>query len=99
MQSPTSHALSHSRGGLLAHRRKKADEAFAIAVSSRSPPKRIVEKVEAALRVVPGAICIIAINDLGLLRVQLQSALRKPLLQRLTQLQRLSLAPTVADSI
>jgi hypothetical protein len=50
----------------------------------RAWPKRIAEKVEAALRIVPGATCIIAINDLGLLRVQFQSALRKPLLQRLT---------------
>ena len=83
MQSPTSHALPHSLGGLTAHRRKKAYEAFAVAVLRRPRPERLAEKVEAALRVFPGTICIIAVNDLGLLRVQLQSALRKPLLQRL----------------
>jgi len=84
MQSPTSHALSHSLGGLIAHRRKKAYEAFAVAPLRRPRPECIAEKVEAALRVFPGTICIIAINDFGLLRLQLQSALRKPLLQRLT---------------
>ena len=51
MQSPTSHALPHSLGGLIAHRRKKAYEAFAVAVLRRPRPKRIAEKVEAALRV------------------------------------------------
>ena len=35
---------------LLAHRRKKANEAPAVAVSRRSRPKRIAEKVEAAFR-------------------------------------------------
>src|SRR4051812_35002608 len=36
---------------------------------------------------------------LSLLRVQLQTALRKPLFQRLMQLERLCLAPTMADGI
>src|ERR1019366_4908773 len=40
MQSPTSHALSHSLGGFIAHRRKKAYEAFAVAVLRRPRPKR-----------------------------------------------------------
>ena len=71
MQSPTSHALPHSLGGLTAHRRKKAYEAFAVAVLRRPRPERLAEKVEAALRVVSGAICIMAINDPGLLRMQL----------------------------
>jgi hypothetical protein len=83
MQSPTSYAQSHSLGSLTTHRREKAYEAPAEAVLGRSRPKRIAKEIEAAFQVFPGAICIIAINDLGLLRVQLQSALRKSLLQRL----------------
>jgi hypothetical protein len=50
-------------------------------------------------RVRSGAIGIFAVNDPGLLRVQLQTALRKPLLQRLMQLKRLCLAPTMADGV
>jgi hypothetical protein len=85
MQSPTSHALSHSLGGgLVAHRRKKAYEALAVAPLRRPRPERMAEEIEAALRVFPEAISIMAINDLGLLRVQLQSAPRKPVLHRLT---------------
>jgi hypothetical protein len=84
MQSPTSHAQSHSLGSLITHRREKAYEAPAVAGLRRSRPKRKAEEIEAAFRVFPGTICISAINDFGLLRVQLQSALRKPLLQRLT---------------
>src|SRR6516225_2666071 len=83
MQSPTSHAQSHSLGSLITYRREKAYEAPAVAVLCRSRPERKAEEIEAAFRVFPGTICIIAVNDFGLLRVQLKPALRKPLLQRL----------------
>src|SRR5580704_1656190 len=45
MQSPTSHALSHSLDGLITHRREKAYEALAVAVLRRPRPKCIAEEI------------------------------------------------------
>jgi hypothetical protein len=83
MQAPPAHASTHSYAGGLADRWDEADKALAVAVLRQSRPEREAEKVEGPNRIGSGAIGIFAVNDLGLLRVQLQTALRKPLFQRL----------------
>src|SRR3954470_23703810 len=99
MQAPPAHALPHPLAGGLADRWDEADKAFAGAVLRQSRPEREAEKVEGPNRIGSDAIGIFAVDDPGLLRVQLQMALRKPLLQRLMQLERLCLAPTMADGV
>src|SRR3954449_8666158 len=99
MQAPPAHASTHSYTGGLADRWNEADKAFAVTVLRQSRPECEAEKVEGPNRVLSSAIGIFAVNDLGLLRVQLQTAFRKPLLQRLMQFKRLCLAPTMADGV
>jgi hypothetical protein len=99
MQAPSAHASTHSLAGGLADRWDEADKAPAAAVLRQSRPEREAEKVEGPNRVRSGAIGIFAVDDPGLLRVQLQTALRKPPFQRLMQLKRLCLAPTMSDGV
>ena len=63
--------------GILADRWNEADKAFAVAVLRQSRPEREAEKVEGPNRIGSDAISIFAVDDPGLLRVQLQTALRK----------------------
>jgi transposase len=51
---------------------------------SQSRPESKAEKVEGPFWVIPRAICIFAIYNLGLLRMQLQQTLRKPRFKCLT---------------
>jgi len=83
MQTPAADTLPHSLGGLLADRRQKADKPYPIPVSRRSWPKRIAEKVKRPLGIATGTICVPAVDDLGLLRIELKPTFRKPLFQRL----------------
>jgi hypothetical protein len=99
MQAPSAHALPHPLAGRLADRWDEADKAPAVAVLRHSRPECEAEEVEGPNRILSGAIGIFAVNDPGLLRVQLQKALRKPLFQRLMQLKRLCLAATMADGV
>src|SRR5215472_10578072 len=69
MQTPAADPLSHSFGGLLADRRKKVDKMSPITVPRWSRPKRIAQKVEGTLRIGSGTIGILAVDDLGLLRM------------------------------
>ena len=71
MHSPTAHAEPHLLASLITDGWDKCDEALSVAVARQSWPECVAEKVERLLRVVPGAICILAIHDLGLLRMQL----------------------------
>src|ERR1700680_1725389 len=61
--------------------------------------KRINQKVDILLRIAAPSPPVLAVYDLGLLRMQLQLALRKPLLQRVAQAARLRFAATMADNI
>jgi hypothetical protein len=79
MQSPAPHAAPHFLGGLVTDCREKCNETFALAINSPSWPECITKKVERPFGILPRTICVLAVNDLGLLRVQLQPAFRKPL--------------------
>ena len=71
MHSPTAYAEPHPLASLFTDRWDKCDEAFSVVVARQSWPECVAEKVELLLRVLPEPICILAINDLGLLRMQL----------------------------
>ena len=81
MQLPAADPLSHALGGLLADRRQKANKVLPFPVDRPSWPKRIAQKVKGPLGILAPAICALAVDDLGLLRMDLKSAVRKPLLQ------------------
>ena len=78
MHAPPSYAESYSLGGLLTHRWEEVNKALAGMVDRQSRPESKAEKVEGPFWVIPRAICIFAIYNLGLLRMQLQQTLRKP---------------------
>jgi hypothetical protein len=66
----------------------------------RSPgSKRVAQKIEALMGVGPSSILILAVDNLGLLRVELQSTRPEPLRQLLPQALRLRLRPTVTPRI
>jgi hypothetical protein len=71
MHSPTAHAEPHPLASRFTDRWDKCDEAFSVMVARQSWPECIAEKVERPRRVLSGPICIHAIHDLGLLRMQL----------------------------
>jgi hypothetical protein len=53
VQSPTSHAPSHSLGDRITDRWKKADEALAVAVTHRPWPKRVISAFRPVSGIVP----------------------------------------------
>src|SRR5215831_11123629 len=67
MQTPAADPLSHSFGGLLTNRRKKAHKPSPLTASRRPWPKRIAQKVEGTLGVGSATFRILAVYDLGLL--------------------------------
>ncbi len=71
MQSPAPHTAPHFLGGLLANRWNECDEALALAIDSLSWTKCVPKKVERSLGMFPRPIGVLAVNNLGLLRVQL----------------------------
>src|SRR4029453_12779788 len=85
--------------GLFNDRWEEDSETFAFAINSLSGSECITKKVKRPFGILLRTICVLAVNDLGLLRVQLQLAFRKPLFQRLTQLKRLCLALAMTDRI
>jgi len=56
-------------------------------------------EIERPLRESSLSVCVFAVDDLGLVRMQSQPAFRQPLFKRQTQLLRLCFASTMADSI
>jgi len=99
MQPPTTHCSAHRLGRLVANRRGEADEQLPGPVHRAPGPKRIAQEVEALLWIAVAPVAVLAVDDLRLLRMQLQLAHRKPRFQHLTQLACLCFANTVADGI
>src|SRR5450755_4400353 len=99
MQTPGAHASSHFDGSFLADRRYEADEVRTSTVDRQSRPESVTEKIERPFREGPLTVCVFAVDDLGLVRMQSQPALRQPLFKRQTQVLRLCFASTMADSV
>jgi len=83
MQPPATRSLSHRFGRFLAYRRCETDEELSLATLRPTRAKRVAQKVETLLRVTAPPVGILAVHDLGLVRVKFQATLRKPLHERI----------------
>ena len=99
LQPPASDLLANRLGGLVADRRTEVDEVFAPAVLRSAWAKGVAQKIEAGAGVLQTPIVVFAVDDLGLLRMELQSALGKTPLQRGLEGLGLVPCPAVAQRI
>jgi len=71
MQLPASDLLPNRFGSLVAYGRAEVDEVLAPAVLRATRAKRVAQEVEANAGVLQTPIIIFAVDDLGLLRMEL----------------------------
>jgi hypothetical protein len=98
VQGPAPKRSPTVAGGLSTRRRTDVDEVCAPAILRSPGSTCVAQNVEAFIEVVPLPI-ILAVDKLGLWRMELQSTLREPLLQLLPQALRLRLRLTVANRV
>src|SRR3954451_15753277 len=84
---------------LVTHPREEDHKELPSVVLGPPRPKRVAQEVEPDVLVLALPVTILAVDDLGLLRMKFQTALRQALPDRLQQLLRLSLALGVDDHI
>ena len=96
---PKMHNLAHRLGRFVANRRRETDEQIASAIHRLPGSKRKSQKIESLLWMTVQPVCILAVDNLRLLRVQFQFAHRKPGFQRLSQRTRLRFTATVTDDV
>src|ERR1035437_6384838 len=89
----------HRLGCLRTDCRTETDKHFPRTVHRPTWPKSVAQKVEVLFWIIALSIGILAIHDLGLLRIEFQLAFRKPLLKHVQQLAGLILAVAVDDRI
>jgi len=80
-----SYALAHCFGSIITHRRRKANEQVATTIHCTSWAKCIAQEVESLIGRLSVAIRVLAVHDLGLLRVQFQFSRLKTRLKRVAQ--------------
>jgi hypothetical protein len=78
VQLPAPNSGTDSLARLGANGREKTDKVIPCAAHSSSGPKVKSQEVKAFLQVITRPIVILAIDDLGLLRMEFQMALRQP---------------------
>ena len=74
MQLPATNTVPHRLGRVGADRRGETDEQPAVAGHRPPGPKRVAQEIESLFRVVVAPVGILAVHDLGLVRVQLELA-------------------------
>src|ERR1700736_1018426 len=89
----------HRLGCLRTDCRDETDKNFSGTVHRPTGAESIAQKVEVLFWIIASSISILAINDLGLLRIEFQLAFRKPLLKLVQQLASLILTAAVDDRI
>src|ERR1035437_845748 len=89
----------HRLGCLRTDCRTETDKHFSGTVHRPTWPKGMAQKVEILLWIIASSIRILAIHDLGLMRIEFQLAFRKPLLKHVQQLASLVLTVAVDDDI
>ena len=99
MQPPTSYDIPDRLGRLVAYRWIEAIEVITPATLSSSGLERVTQKVKRHSRITPCPEIVLTINDLRLLRMKLQHALRESLLDRVFYPSRLPFAYTMRDNI
>jgi hypothetical protein len=80
-------------------RRQEAHEELPPSILGPPGPKGVAEKVELDVLMLAPPIIVLAVHDLGLLRMKLQTALLQALPDRFEHVLRLSPAPGVNDHI
>src|SRR3954453_20671494 len=98
-QPPTADRLLDRCGGLVTDRRQEAYEELPPPILGPPGPKGGAEKVELDVLMLAPPIIVLAVHDLGLLRMKLQTALLQTLPDRSEHLLRLSPALGVNDHI
>ena len=96
---PTSHRLSHPRRCRIAHRRREVDEVLTPPILRPTRAKRVPQEGELLRGILPRPVVILAVDDVRLLRMDLQPALRQTTFDVRQDLLRLRLRPTVHDDI
>src|SRR5271157_608543 len=99
MDTPASHLLSHLLGTLVAHRRCEVHEIPPPTVLRPARAKRVPQEVELLVGVPSPAVVILAVDDLRLLRMKLQSTELKTASNAFQDLLRLFLRSAVRDNI
>ena len=79
VQPPAPDSLPHGFGSPGTDRWRDVDKVLPPAIPGPSRAKRIPQKIKALLSIRPLTVCILAINNLGLGRMQFQGALRQSL--------------------
>src|SRR4051794_16832136 len=98
-QPPTSDRLPDRFGGLVADRREEAHEELPPSIPGPPGPKGVAEEVELDVLMLAPPVIVLAVHDLGLLRVKLETALLQTSPDRLEHVLRLSPALGVNDHI
>ena len=94
-----SNLSAHTFASGIADRRTEVDEVLPPPILRPPGAKRIAQKIELLVWVCPPSVVILAVDNLCLLRMQLQPTLSKPLLQHALEPLRLCLAATVAENV
>ena len=98
-QPPVSDRLPDRLGGLVTDRREEAHEELPPSILGPPGPKRVAEKVELDVLMLALPVVVLAVHDLGLLRVKLKTALLQTSPDRFEHVLRLSPALGVDDHI
>src|SRR3954447_20190171 len=96
---PVSDRLPDRLGGLVADRWDEAHEELPPSIPGPPGPKGVAEEVELDVLMLASPVIVLAVHDLGLLRVKLKTALLQSLPDRFEHMLGLSLALGVNDHI
>jgi len=86
MQLPAPHFLANRFRRFVADRRTEVDKELPPPILRPPRAKRVAQKIETGNGIVLTPIVILAVDNLGLLRMELQSTIREALLQRIFQM-------------
>ena len=98
-QLPPANLLTNCLRGCVAYARTEVDEELSPTILRSPGLKAVTQEVEFLVQEISTPVIILAVNDLRLLRMKLQSALSKAPLQRLSELLRLLFTDTMAENV
>ena len=96
---PTSQRLSHPRRCRITHCRREVDEVLTPPILRPTRAKRVSQEGELLRGILPRPVVILTVDDVRLLRMDVQPALRQTTFDVRQDLLRLRLRPTVRDDI
>src|SRR5919109_2860457 len=99
MQMPASNLLADRLARFVGNSRAEVDEVLAEPILRSPRLKTVAQKVELLVRVSPPPVIILAIDDLGLLRMKLQPALLHSRSNRRSHLLRFRFGPAMHNGI